>query len=36
MFALAALEDLSQGSALELRDVARIGSDIRVIARVKS
>lgn len=36
MFSLPPLEDLSQGRALELRDVARVGQDIRVIARVKA
>jgi diaminohydroxyphosphoribosylaminopyrimidine deaminase/5-amino-6-(5-phosphoribosylamino)uracil reductase len=36
MFALPPLEDLSQGRALELRDIARVGNDIRVIVRVKA
>jgi diaminohydroxyphosphoribosylaminopyrimidine deaminase/5-amino-6-(5-phosphoribosylamino)uracil reductase len=36
MFSLAALEDLTQGRALELRDMGRVGQDIRVIARVKT
>ena len=36
MFSLAPLEELSQGYALELRDLARVGPDIRVIARLKA
>jgi diaminohydroxyphosphoribosylaminopyrimidine deaminase/5-amino-6-(5-phosphoribosylamino)uracil reductase len=36
MFSLPPLEELSQGRAVELCDVTRVGQDIRVIARVKT
>jgi diaminohydroxyphosphoribosylaminopyrimidine deaminase/5-amino-6-(5-phosphoribosylamino)uracil reductase len=36
MFSLPPLEELSQGYALEVREVTRLGEDIRVIARLKA
>jgi diaminohydroxyphosphoribosylaminopyrimidine deaminase/5-amino-6-(5-phosphoribosylamino)uracil reductase len=36
MFSLPALEELSRGSALELRELTRVGGDIRVIARFRA